>query len=114
MTGHIPLMALYGVLALAVAVTAKITESNFRNRELFQRRPWLMLVLHVPVLLAWLHVCLYLVYELVVAKMPGNRMEYVHLCIHSLVLLCVGLACMFTYALQLYEWRSQSTELKRG
>lgn len=107
-------MVLYGVLALAVAVTTKVTEKDVRDGKFFRRRPGLLLLLHVPVLLAWLHVCFFLAIQLVVAKVPWNTLEYAHLVIHALVLLLVGLVCIFTYGLQLHRWRSDSTGLEQG
>ena len=64
MNGHIPPMVLYGVLALAIGVRGKVTEKDVSDGKLLRQRPWLMLVLHAPVLLAWLHVCFYVLAEL--------------------------------------------------
>ena len=50
MDGHVPPMVLYGVLALAVGVTGKVTEKDVRDGKLLEQRPWLTLVLHAPVL----------------------------------------------------------------
>ena len=107
-------MVPYGVLALALAVTAKVREKGIRDGKWFKLRPWLMLLLHAPVLSAWLHVCFFLSIQLVVANVPWNTFEYAHLVIHALVLLMVGLVSIFTYRLQLHQWRSDSTELEQG
>ena len=55
MDAHIPPMAFYGILALAVAVTARVTEKDVREGKLFRGRPWLLPLSHVPVVMAWLH-----------------------------------------------------------
>lgn len=114
MDSHIPSMVLYGVLALAAGVTAKATEKEVRDREFLRQRPWLMLVLHVPVLLAWLHVCFYVAAELVATKMPWNTIEYAHLAIHAFVLALVGLVSIFTHGVQLHQWMTDSAELQQG
>ena len=63
-------MVPYGVLALAVAVTAKLSEKDVRDGKWFKRRPGLLLLSHVPILLAWLPACFYLSVPLAAAKMP--------------------------------------------
>ena len=114
MDGHIPPMVLYGVLALAIGVTGKVTEKDVSDGKLLRQRPWLMLVLHAPVLLAWLHVCFYVLAELFAPKMRWNTVEFAHVAFHAFVLAFVGFVCMVTYALQLHHWRSDSTGIKQG
>ncbi len=114
MDGQIPPVVLYGVLALAVGVTASLTEKDVRDGKLLKQRLWLMLVLHTPVLLAWLHVCFYVAAQLATAKMPWNTAEFAHLAIHACVLAFVGFVCIFTYGLQLYQWMTDSAELEQG
>jgi len=55
MNAHLPPMDFYGILALAVAVTARVTEKDVREGRLFRGRPWLLPLLQVPVVMAWLH-----------------------------------------------------------
>ena len=95
-------------------MTAKVTEQDIRSAKLLKQSPWLMSVLHVPVLLAWLHVCFYLAVELAVPEMPWDRVECAHLVIHAVVLAFVGLVSIFTYGLQLHQWRTDSTDLEQG
>ena len=108
MDSHLPPMAFYGVLALAVAVTARVTE-QVREEKLFQRRHWFLWLLHVPALMAWLHVCLYLWSQLIVTMLPRGGFDGVNLMIHALVLGFVGLTFIYTYVSQLVRWRSDST-----
>lgn len=114
MDGQIPPVVLYGVLALAVGVIGKLTEKNVRDGKFLKQRPWLMLVLHAPVLLAWLHVCFYILAELAAARMHWKTVEFAHLAIHAFVLGFVGFVCMVTYAVQLHQWRSDSTGIEQG
>ena len=55
MNAHLPPMDFYGFLALAVAVTARVTEKDVREGKLVRGRPWLLPLLHVPVVMAWSH-----------------------------------------------------------
>lgn len=64
MNGHFPPMVLYGVLALAVGVTGRVTEKDVSDGKLLRQTPWLMVVMHAPVLLAWLHASFYVLAEL--------------------------------------------------
>ena len=110
MDAHIPPMAFYGILALAVAVTARVTEKDVREGRLFRGRPWLLPLLHVPVVMAWLHVCIFLLWELAVAKMSLGRPEYIHMVIHTFILGFVGAVCGCTYIVQIRQGRFDSPE----
>lgn len=62
---NLPPMALYAVLALAFAVTSRMTASEVRQRELSEQRPWVVwTLLHAPVLVASVHLCGYLCWQL--------------------------------------------------
>ena len=111
MDGHFPPMALYAILALAVAVTAKVTESGIHAGMPIQGRWWLFRVLHLPVLLAWLHLGAVLVRELFVAGPSIDWFGHVGLVVHAAVLGLVGLVCMYTYRFQFHQWRLSSTDL---
>ena len=89
-------MVPYGVLALALAVTAKVLEKDVRDGKWFKLRPWLMLLSHVPILLALLPAYIYLAVQLTVAKVPWDMFEHVHMVIHALALAFVGLVLIVT------------------
>ena len=55
MNAHLPPMAFYGILARAVAVTTRVTEKDVCEGKLVRGRPWLLPLLQVPVVRAWLH-----------------------------------------------------------
>ena len=57
-----------------------------RESKLFRGRPWLIPLLHVPVVMAWLHVCIFLRWELAVAKVSLGWPEYMHMVIHTFML----------------------------
>ena len=110
MDAHLPPMAFYGVLALAVGVTAKVTEKDVREGQLLQGRPWLLRLLHVPVGMAWLQVCIFLVSQLVVARISLGWPEYLHVVMHTFVLGFVGAVCACTYDEQLRQRRVDTAE----
>lgn len=105
MESHLPPMVLYAMLALAVAVTAKATEQVVSKGTLFRGRRWLMRLVHVPVLLAWLHLGIFLIRELVVTKASVDWFGYASLVVHAVVLAFVGLVCVLTYHSQFRQWR---------
>ena len=57
---RLPPMAFYGILALAVAVTARVAEKDVPETGLIQGMSWLLPLLHVPVVMAWLHLWIFL------------------------------------------------------
>ena len=110
MDAQLPPMAFYGVLALLVAVTARVTEKDVRDGQLMQERPWLLLLLHVPFAMAWLHVWIFLLWQCFVAKISWGLPEYINVVTHTTVLGLVGPVCASTYVLQLRQGRIDSAE----
>lgn len=111
MDGQLPATVLYIILALAITVTARVTDEDVLNGELLQQRPWLVWLLHVPVLMAWAHVGLFLADQLAAAKMPWDSLEYIHLVMHMVVAGLVGLVCVCTYWSRIRHGRIDSAEL---
>ena len=104
-------MALYAVIALAVAVTARLTVDDVRDRELSGQRPWLLWsLLHIPVLVALLHLCGYLFWQLLARGTERSGFEQVNLMIHTLAVVLVGAAGMWIYREQLLRCRSEEEE----
>ena len=112
MDGHLPPTAFYVLLALAMTATARVTDEGVLKGELLQHRPWLVWLLHVPVLMAWGHVVTFLVGQLVPPKMPWDRPEYIHLVVHTFVFGFVGIVCACTYVSQIRHRRIDSAELE--
>lgn len=104
MDGHLPLMALYAILALAVAVTARATDQEVREGELFRERTWLLRLLHLPVLLAWMQLGAFLLRELYVTRTSASWFDLVSLIVHLVVLGLIGLVCICTYYSQFRQW----------
>ena len=112
MDSHLPPTALYVILALAVTVTARVTDRDVRQGALLQQRPWLVGLLHVPVLMAWVHVAAFLACQLAAPKVPLAGPEYMHLVIHTVVFGLVGIVCGCTYVSQIRHRRFDSGELE--
>ena len=111
MDGHLPPTAFYVILGLAVTVTARITDRDVLDGQLLAKRPWLVSLLHFPVLLAWVQVGVFLADQLVVAEMPWDSPQYIHLAFHAVVVQFVGIVCACTYAPQLRRRRIDSARL---
>ena len=86
MDAHLPPMAFYGLLALLVAVTARVTEKDVRDGRLMQEKPWLLLLAHVPVVMAWLHVWIFLLWQSFAAKISWGLLEYINVVTHTTIL----------------------------
>lgn len=112
MDGQLSPTALYIILALAITVTARVTDEDVLKGELLQQRPWLVVLLHFPVLMAWVHVGLFLADQLVVAKMPWDTREYIHLVLHMVVVGFVGLVCVCTYWSRIRHGRIDSARIE--
>ena len=112
MDSHLPPTAFYVILALAVTVTARVNDKDVLNGALLRRRPWLVGLLHVPVLMAWVHVGYFLVAQLAVTKMPWYSPGYIHLVIHMVVVGFVGMVCVCIYLSQIRQERLDSAEVK--
>lgn len=110
MDTHLPPMAFYGILALAVAVTARVAEKDVREAGLMQGRPWLLRLLHLPVVMAWSHVWILLLWQLFVAKISWGWTEYINVAIHTAILGLVGAVCGCTYIVQIRQGRFDSPE----
>lgn len=93
MDGHLTPTALYVILALAVTVTARLADKDVREAEFLQKRPWLLVLLHVPVPMAW------------------DSPVYLHWVIHAAVFGLACMACACTYAEQILHRRFDSAEL---
>ena len=104
-------LALYAVIGLAVTVTARLTVDDVRDRELSGQRPWLLWsLLHIPVLVALLHLCGYLFWQLLASGTERSGFEQVNLMIHTLAVMLVGAAGMWIYREQLLRFRLKSEE----
>ena len=112
MDSHLTPTVLYVILALAVTVMGRLTDRDVREVEFLQERPWLWVLLHVPVLMAWGHVGAFLADQLVVAKVPWDEPDYIHLVTHTVVFGLVGIVCGCTYVSQIRHRRFDSGELE--
>ena len=113
MDGHLPPTAFYIFLALAVTVTGRLTDRDVREAEFLQKRPWLLGLLHVPVMMAWLHVAIFLACQLVAPTVPWDGPDYIHLAVHASVFGFVGIVCACTYAAHRVMWREPLSGVAR-
>lgn len=84
---------------------------DVRQRELSEQRPWVVwTLLHVPVLVAFVHLCGYLCWQLLARGTQRSLFDQVNLMIHVLALVLVGAACIWIYRCQLARCRSEAEE----
>lgn len=95
MDGLYPPMALYAVLAVSVAVTARVTTES--AGRLSQIKSWKMWLLHFPVGVAWLHLVVYLIWQLSLTDWTQGAFDQTHLMIHAVAVSSVGLAGGWIY-----------------
>ena len=91
MDGLFPPMALYAAFAVSVTVTARVTTGSAGGDSQF--RFWESWLLHVPVLVAWLHLLGYLFWRIGMTQ----RFDRVNLIIHLAAMVTVGLAGTWIY-----------------
>ena len=95
MDSLLPPTALYALLAVAVAVTARVTtESAGEHSRIKAWKKWL---LHFPVVVAWLHLLCYLLWQLFLYDRPPEAFDRTNMIIHTMTLMSVGLAGGWIY-----------------
>ena len=93
MDGLYPPTALYLVLAVAVAVSARVTTGSLGGHS--RIKPWKKWLLHSPVGVAWLHLVVYLIWQLALTDWTPGAFDQTHLMIHAVS--SVGLAGGWIY-----------------
>lgn len=109
MEGLFPPMALYAVLAVSVALTAKAIAEGARGTTTIRSwEPWLV---YAPVFAAWLHILGYLFWRLFLADLPSSGFSRLNVIIHGVTLILAGLAGSSIFKKQLASVSSGTTRL---
>ena len=95
MDGLYPPTALYLILAISVAITARVTTES--TGKLSRIKPWKKWLLHSPVVLTWMHLLCYLFLQLFLNDRPWESFDRANMIIHAMAVSSVGLAGGWIY-----------------
>ena len=87
--------ALYHILAISVAIKARVSTES--TGKLFRIKPWKKWLLHSPLGVAWLHLVVYLIWQLALTDWTQVAFDQTHLMIHAVAVSSVGLAGGWIY-----------------
>lgn len=87
--------ALYHILAISVAIKARVSTES--TGKLSRIKPWKKWLLHSPVGVAWLHLVVYLIWQLALTDWMQVAFDQTHLMIHAVAVASVGLAGGWIY-----------------
>lgn len=110
MDGLFPPTALYLILAVSVALTAKGTAERAKVRPSVNR--WELWLLQAPIFVALLHLVGYVLFQLFFFDPLPTVSSRVNLMIHGLTLMLATLAGVWSFARQLTRIRSGSSPMQ--